>query len=86
MSELDSPEIYDDEHADLREPWCNNFEGHADLHEFCSDHQAAWCRGCDRQCPDCVHDPHCRWCHCALNEEYHDWDCPCADENFEDEP
>lgn len=66
------PDDYDSE----REPWCHDFENHKPSHEFCSDHQAMWCRLCDEgQCPDCVHDPHCRYCHCALFEEYHNWDC-----------
>lgn len=58
------------------EPWCRDFEGHKAGHEFCVDHQAAWCRICDHgQCPECVDDPHCPGCHCALFEEEHDWDC-----------
>jgi hypothetical protein len=60
------------------EPWCRDFEAHKALHEFCSDHQAMWCRTCDRGCPSCVDDPHCPDCHCALFEEHHDWDCSYA--------
>jgi hypothetical protein len=61
------------------EPWCKDFDGHKAVHEFCSDHQAMWCRICDGQCDECVEDPHCRWCHCAIFEEEHDWDCPNAE-------
>ncbi len=69
---------WDDEGGDMREPWCKDFEGHAKAHEFCGDHQSMWCRVCDRGCPSCVDDPHCSYCHCALFEEYHNWDCPHA--------
>jgi len=66
------------------EPWCEDFEGHAKAHEFCVDHQASWCLVCDRCCPECIHDPHCRYCHCALNEENHDWDCAYAGDDDDD--
>lgn len=62
------------------DPWCKDFEAHKRAHEFCGHHQAAWCRVCDKGgCPDCVDDPHCPDCGCALFEEYHDWDCSYAD-------
>lgn len=66
-----------------REPWCKNFDGHKDLHEFCDHHQAMWCRACDRMCPDCVDDPHCPGCGCHLFCDWHDWDCPYGDEDDE---
>lgn len=66
--------------VDEPEPWCRHFDAHTAWHRFCEDHQVFWCRMCDEQCPDCVHDPHCRWCHCALFEEDHEWDCPHANE------
>jgi hypothetical protein len=62
------------------EPWCRDFEGHKTAHEFCGDHQAMWCRLCDKGCPECFDDPHCPKCHCALFEEDHDWDCSYAGE------
>jgi hypothetical protein len=68
----------DDDHDDdgIRgEPWCRDFEAHKSLHEFCEDHQAMWCRKCDRGCPECVDDPHCPDCHCSLFCDEHDWDC-----------
>jgi hypothetical protein len=65
------------------DPWCKDFTGHAAAHEFCDDHQCMWCRKCDKGCPDCVDDPHCRWCHCALFEDYHDWDCPIGDDDVD---
>ena len=69
-------------HSDYPEdgPWCKDFDGHARSHEFCGDHQVSWCRVCDRGiCPECVDDPHCPECHCAMNEEEHDWDCGYGD-------
>jgi hypothetical protein len=81
MSEWKPIEAEDGE----RWPWCYEFDAHASAHRFCVDHQANWCFACDGgQCPECVDDPHCRYCHCALNEEYHDWDCAFAgDEDCE---
>lgn len=75
---------YDDEDDYRDGPWCRDFETHgkARAHEFCVDHQAAWCRLCDKHgCPQCFDDPHCPECHCALNEEFHDWDCSYAGED-----
>ena len=64
----------------MGEPWCLDFQGHVAIQEFCGHHQIAWCRKCDHgQCPECVDDPHCPDCGCALFEEYHDWDCGYAD-------
>lgn len=60
------------------DPWCKDFEGHKAVHEFCGHHQIAWCRACDRGCPECAHDPHCADCGCALFAEDHDWDCAYA--------
>lgn len=68
---------FDDE--DAHEPWCRDFEGHKPVHEFCDHHQAMWCMKCDKGCPECVDDPRCSDCGCALFEEYHDWDCSYAD-------
>lgn len=71
---------YDDE------PWCLEFDAHQDAHRFCTVHQAAWCRICDEGiCPQCIHDPHCRSCHAALEYEEHEWDCPHAVEAQERE-
>lgn len=67
-----------------REHWCRDFEKHKAAHEFCGEHQIAWCRLCDKMCPDCVDDPHCPDCGCALFTDYHDWDCSYADEDDED--
>jgi len=64
----------------VSEPWCKDFERHKAQHEFCVDHQSLWCRSCDRRCPECVDDPHCHYCHCALTEDYHAWDCMYAGE------
>lgn len=75
-------QFYDD-NDDYRDPWCRDFEGHKAAHEFCIDHQSAWCRLCDKQCPDCVDDPHCPDCHCHLFSEDHDWDCSYADDDRE---
>jgi len=58
MSEHD-PDYGDDDDGIRGEPWCRDFEAHKALHEFCSDHQAMWCRKCDRGCPECFDDPHC---------------------------
>jgi hypothetical protein len=71
---------FDDDERDPHGPWCDDLDGHKAAHRFCVDHQASWCRECDGACPDCEHDPHCRYCHCALFEEYHDWDCPYVDD------
>lgn len=73
-----TPQMDDDD--DYRDgPWCRDFDGHKAVHGFCGHHQAAWCRVCDRHgCPQCVDDPHCPDCGCALFEEYHDWDCSYA--------
>ena len=69
----------DDEFRDG--PWCKDFEGHETSHEFCSHHQGAWCRQCDRGgCPECIDDPHCDDCGVALMQEDHDWDCMYAGE------
>lgn len=65
---------HDDDYA--REPWCHDFENHKPLYEFCSHHQALWCRKCEGpSCPECVEDPHCPDCGCAIFQEEHDWDC-----------
>ena len=72
----DDDSQYPDDDGIRGEPWCYNFVGHAELHEFCTHHQTAWCRKCDgNQCPRCVDDPHCNSCGAALWEEDHDWDC-----------
>lgn len=83
----DYPLGYFDEDDGLPgEPWCLDFEGHKHVHEFCSDHQAMWCRACDKHgCPHCVDDPHCPECHCALFEDDHDWDCSYAGEDDDDD-
>ena len=74
MTDEDYPYFNDAEYE--REPWCEDLEGHKAAHRFCTDHQRMWCRICDtRGCPECEDDPHCPECHCALFEEYHDWDC-----------
>ena len=67
-------------------PWCRDVESHQKAHRFCDDHQCAWCRVCGNGCPHCFDDPHCPECHCALNEEYHSWDCSYADDDLNDEP
>jgi hypothetical protein len=72
---MTEPDEYDDDDRMPGEPWCRDFEGHKALHEFCSDHQAMWCRKCDRGCPSCFDDPHCPECHCSLFCDEHDWDC-----------
>jgi len=78
-------EDYDDD-EEYRDKWCRDFEGHKAAHEFCGDHQAAWCRLCDRHgCPECVDDPHCPECHCALFQEEHDWDCSYYGEDDDDD-
>lgn len=71
--------FYEEDDGIRGEPWCIKPDEHKAGHEFCVDHQAAWCRLCDQICPQCVDDPHCPECHCALNEEDHNWDCafPC---------
>ncbi len=74
MADADTTD-YDDDDGISGEPWCRDFESHKALHEFCSDHQAMWCRKCDRGCPQCFDDPHCPECHCQLFCEEHDWDC-----------
>jgi hypothetical protein len=74
-SETPLPQNDDDDDGIRGEPWCRDFEAHKPLHEFCSDHQAMWCRKCDRGCPSCFDDPHCPGCHCSLFSEEHDWDC-----------
>ncbi len=70
---------YDDDSQypddDYRDAWCSDIAGHAKAHEFCDHHQAAWCRVCDRGCPECAEDPHCPDCGVALFQEEHDWDC-----------
>ena len=77
MSE--TPFEHDDDDRLPGEPWCVDMDGHKAAHEFCSDHQAMWCRKCDEMCSYCVDDPHCPDCHCQLFEEDHDWDCSYAD-------
>jgi hypothetical protein len=62
------------------EPWCKSYDAHLSAHDFCIDHQAAWCRTCDGECPYCVTDPHCQECHAALHDECHEWDCLYADD------
>lgn len=71
----------DDDDRMPGEPWCRDVDGHTAAHVFCSDHQAMWCRLCDRGCPECADDPHCPECHCSLFEDYHDWDCSYAGED-----
>ena len=78
MTKVNDPIDAADNDDDCREAWCVDFVGHQGSHEFCVDHRKAWCRICDGFCVDCLHDPHCRYCHVALNEEFHDWDCPYA--------
>lgn len=74
----------DDRHSP--EPWCREFEAHKAAHEFCGDHQAMWCRICDKGgCPHCWDDPHCPECHCQLHEEFHDWDCSYSGEDDSDD-
>lgn len=76
---------WDDDDEAMREPWCRDMEAHKRAHEFCSDHQALWCRVCDKRgCPQCEDDPHCPECHCQLFEEHHDWDCSYAGDDDED--
>jgi len=76
MTEKDDyPLGYDDEDYIPGEPWCSDFDGHKATHRFCEDHQAMWCRTCDRGCPACFDDPHCPECHAALFTDEHDWDC-----------
>ena len=77
----EEPDDFYSDDDDHYEPWCKDMTAHAKAHQFCSDHQVMWCRVCDRICPDCEHDPHCPDCHCALFEEYHDWDCSYAGED-----
>ncbi len=69
-------DVWDDDGA--FEPWCKDFDNHTAAHEFCGDHQAFWCRLCDKECRDCVDDPRCPECHCSLFEDYHEWDCSYA--------
>lgn len=76
MTEPDPAAMFDDDDSGFRESWCRDFENHQALHEFCVHHQAVWCLKCDHgQCPECVEDPHCPTCGCALVQEDHDWDC-----------
>jgi hypothetical protein len=62
------------------EPWCKDFDRHRAAHEFCADHQAFWCRLCDKGCASCEDDPRCPECHCSLFTDYHNWDCGYADD------
>jgi hypothetical protein len=61
-------------------PWCRDFDGHKASHEFCEDHQIAWCRICSRMCSECIDDPRCPDCGCSLFTEEHDWDCGYEDD------
>ncbi len=74
---MSEPERFDDgDDYDPHGPWCRDFENHKAAHNFCIDHQTAWCRTCDKGgCPECATDPHCPDCHCAILDEEHDWDC-----------
>lgn len=72
-------DLPDDGHDDGREPWCKDFDGHGARHDFCTHHQAAWCRVCSSGCADCAEDPHCPECGCAIFCDEHDWDCSYAD-------
>lgn len=93
MAETPKPEApdeyplgYFDEEGDFPHSWCEDTDRHKDAHRFCSDHQAMWCRLCDRHgCPQCVDDPHCPECHVGLNSEEHDWDCSYAGEDDDDD-
>jgi hypothetical protein len=77
-----------DDDRNAGEPWCRDFEGHKAVHEFCSDHQAMWCRNVTvavRGLSVAFDDPHfCPECHCSLFTDEHDWDCSYAGED--DEP
>jgi hypothetical protein len=74
-------DYYETDEDGYRTPWCRNFDGHTQAHEFCGHHQMSWCRLCDRECPACVDDPRCPDCGCHLFEEYHEWDCGYAEDD-----
>jgi len=78
---------YDDDERMAGEPWCRDIDKHsaAGAHDFCADHQIAWCRLCDRICPECVDDPRCVECGAALFEEDHEWDCSRFGDDDEDD-